>query len=122
MSLEEPDRRAILLDPGHGLKRMAYTGPYTVKLTAVDTAGCYNLSENQLPPGLYHEPHTHPEAEAFYVLSGSFEFIIDGETFHADAGSLAYIPPGVPHGFRVGELGGRKINISQPGHLTGANE
>jgi quercetin dioxygenase-like cupin family protein len=54
----------------------------------------------------------HDTPEAFYVLEGSFEFMIDGETYSAPSGTFAYIPPNVPHGYRAGPEGGRKLNMS----------
>jgi quercetin dioxygenase-like cupin family protein len=45
------------------------------------------------PEGL----HTHAFEQVFYVLSGTMNIEIDGETFQAPKGSLVRFPEGVPH-------------------------
>ncbi|WP_329377978.1 cupin domain-containing protein [Streptomyces sp. NBC_01716] len=46
-------------------------------------------------------PHTHTkEDEAFYVLSGTFEFINGDQKITAGPGDFVYIPKGTRHGFK----------------------
>lgn len=42
--------------------------------------------------------HSHPHSQLTYVLSGKFEFTIDGETKVVCAGDALYKTPDVPHG------------------------
>ena len=42
--------------------------------------------------------HTHPHEQISYVLSGSFEFELDGEKFDIKVGDTYYVKPNVPHG------------------------
>ena len=76
------------------------------------------LSEYLLEPGTdpgaphYHANHT----DAFYVIDGELEFVIDGEPISAPAGTLVVAPRGEVHAFPVA-VGGpaRFLNIHTPG-------
>jgi quercetin dioxygenase-like cupin family protein len=65
----------------------------------------------QGPPQHRHAEHD----EGFYVVSGTVHFTI-GETVHAaPAGTLAMIPPGVPHTFaNPGDIPAVMINTFTP--------
>ncbi len=60
----------------------------TIKLSAVR------------PHGATHPPHAHPEDEFFFVLEGTAEFNLAGETRVAGPYSSFYCPPSVLHGIR----------------------
>jgi quercetin dioxygenase-like cupin family protein len=45
-------------------------------------------------------PHNHPWDEAFYVLEGQVELIIDGESTLLDQGSYVHIPANKSHAYR----------------------
>jgi quercetin dioxygenase-like cupin family protein len=47
-----------------------------------------------------HAPHTHAEDEFFFVLEGSAEFFLNGETRIAGPLTSFYCPPDTPHGIR----------------------
>ena len=47
-----------------------------------------------------HAPHSHPEDEFFFVLSGKAEFRLDGKTRVVGARTGMYAPPNVEHGIR----------------------
>lgn len=47
-----------------------------------------------------HAPHTHAEDEIFFVLEGTAEFILDGQTKVAGAYSSFYCASGSHHGIR----------------------
>jgi mannose-6-phosphate isomerase-like protein (cupin superfamily) len=76
------------------------------------------LSEYRLEAGTdpgdphYHANHT----DAFYVIEGELEFVIDGEPVRAPAGTLVVAPRGEVHAFPVA-VGGpaRFLNIHTPG-------
>ena len=76
------------------------------------------LSEYLLEPGTepgaphYHANHT----DAFYVIEGVLEFVIEGEPVRATAGTLVVAPRGEVHAFPVA-VGGpaRFLNIHTPG-------
>lgn len=63
--------------------------------------GAYSLVHLTGPAGFatpYHVHHT--EDEAFYLLDGELTVICDGRKVEMKAGSYAFLPRGVPHGFR----------------------
>ena len=58
-------------------------------------------------------------AEAFYVVAGEYVIYVMDDEFVCPAGSFIYIPAGVPHGFRVGSLPSRKLNLYYPAAMVG---
>ncbi len=50
------------------------------------------------PGGATHAPHEHGVDEFFFILEGTAQFHLDGETTVAGAYSSFYCPPDVPHG------------------------
>jgi mannose-6-phosphate isomerase-like protein (cupin superfamily) len=72
------------------------------------------------------EPHFHKlHSDAFYILSGTIDFVVDGESFAgepftaepftAEPGALTFFPPEVIHSFTVGSGGARFLNSHTPG-------
>ena len=53
------------------------------------------------------------------MLEGEYVMHLDGEDVRCPAGSFVFIPTGVPHGFRVGDLPSRKLNFYFPAAMTG---
>ncbi|MBE5808137.1 MAG: cupin domain-containing protein [Clostridiales bacterium] len=49
--------------------------------------------------------HTHPHCQNTYVLSGRYEFTVDGETVTVAAGDTLAFPPNVVHGTKCLEAG-----------------
>ncbi|MBU1101846.1 MAG: cupin domain-containing protein [Bacteroidetes bacterium] len=47
-----------------------------------------------------HAPHSHAEDEFFFVLEGTAEFILNGETVKGEPYSSFYCPPQSVHGIR----------------------
>lgn len=47
-----------------------------------------------------HPPHKHLEDEFFYVLEGTAEFYLDGQTKVAGPNTSFYCPPNIEHGIR----------------------
>lgn len=91
-----------------------------VKADSAETAGVVSVLEATEPPGFGPPIHIHDDAaEAFYVLDGEYVMSLDGEEHRCPAGSFIFIPMGVPHGFRVGEMPSRKLNFYFPAAMTG---
>ena len=52
------------------------------------------------PNAATHAPHTHEEDEFFFVLEGTAEFHLEGETRTGGPMTSFYCPPGMKHGIR----------------------
>lgn len=79
----------------------AATGPWQVLAGGDMTAGSAVFGEALLPartagPSLH--VHTH-EDEAAYVIEGTLTCVVGERTVEADAGTLVWLPRGVPHTF-----------------------
>lgn len=117
--MTEP-RRPFVLPPGEG--RAIDMGNFRMSLKASgdDTDAAFSLLEADEPPHFGPPMHIHHDAaEAFYVVAGEYVIFINDEEQICPAGSFVYIPPGVPHGFRVGALPSRKLNIYTPAAMVG---
>jgi len=109
-----------ILGPGEG--RMIDLGNFTMVVRAEggQTGGAYTLLEAAEPPDFGPPLHIHRDAaEAFYVLEGEYRiFLPDGE-HRCPVGSFIYIPAGIEHGFRVGAVASRKLNLYSPAAMVG---
>jgi len=111
---------AFVLGPGEG--RPIDLGGFlmSVKATHEQTNGAFSLLEAQEPAGFGPPLHIHHDAaEAFYVLEGEYIIFFDGREASCPAGSFIFIPAGVPHGFRVGGVASRKLNLYTPAAMVG---
>jgi quercetin dioxygenase-like cupin family protein len=92
---------AIVVPPGGGEQLSARGSSLLFKAVAANTGGAFSLHERSVPTGGRRPPpHVHPgRVEAFWVLSGTAEFELDGEIVAAGAGSFVLIPGGVAHTF-----------------------
>ena len=111
---------AFVLAPGEG--RFIDLGAFgmTVKASSDDTKGVFSLLEAEEPPGFGPPLHIHHDAaEAFYVLEGEYHIFIDDQAYACSAGSFIFIPAGTRHGFRVGSVPSRKLNLYTPAAMVG---
>jgi mannose-6-phosphate isomerase-like protein (cupin superfamily) len=84
------------------------------------TSGAFTLLEATEPPHFGPPMHIHHDcAEAFYVLAGRYIVFIEDDEYDCAAGSFVFIPNGVNHGFRVGDVSSRKLNFYVPGAMVG---
>lgn len=110
----------FILQPGEG--RSIDLGAFlmTVKAAAHDTDRQFTLLEATEPANFGPPMHLHKDAaEAFYVLEGEYVIFIDDVETRCPAGSFVYIPAGAVHGFRVGPMASRKLNLYVPGAMVG---
>jgi mannose-6-phosphate isomerase-like protein (cupin superfamily) len=109
-----------VLQPGEG--RLIDLGGFSmsVKATGDGTDGSFTLLEADEPPDFGPPLHIHHGiAEAFYVLEGEYIIFLDGDETRCPAGSFIFIPAETPHGFRVGEVASRKLNLYLPASMIG---
>jgi mannose-6-phosphate isomerase-like protein (cupin superfamily) len=107
-----------VLQPGEG--RLIDLGGFSMSVKATDegTHGTFTLLEAEEPPDFGPPLHIHHGiAEAFYVLGGEYIiFIRDTET-RCPAGSFIFNPAETPHGFRLGKVASRKLNLYLPASI-----
>ncbi|HUQ43083.1 MAG TPA: cupin domain-containing protein [Candidatus Limnocylindria bacterium] len=111
--------RAIVLRPGQGRPIDLGNFVMSLKATGDDTDGAFALLEAAEPAGFGPPMHIHHDcAEAFFVLDGLYRIFVEDEEFECLAGSFIYIPSGLRHGFRVGPLPSRKLNLYTPAAMV----
>jgi mannose-6-phosphate isomerase-like protein (cupin superfamily) len=118
--MDEQAESAVVHLPGEG--RVIPMGAFqmTLKADGASTGGAFALLEADEPAGFGPPLHTHEDAaEAFYVLEGEYVIFVEEREYMCPAGSFIYIPRGMVHGFRVGTMPSRKLNIYLPEAMVG---
>ena len=102
MSSEDKDSRASSIEYQPKYKRSYFDVAIgSICLSGADTGGKYCLLEMSLAPGIGVPRHTHTrEDEAYYVLSGELEVIVEEEVFILKAGDTLMAPRDIPHQLR----------------------
>ena len=109
-----------VLQPGEG--RLIDLGGFsmTVKATDEATDGLFTLLEADEPPNFGPPLHIHHGiAEALYILEGEYIIFMGNDEFRCPAGSFIFIPAETPHGFKVGDVASRKLNLYMPASMLG---
>lgn len=91
--------QSSVLSPTEGERYRA--GPFTItaRVLGPQTGGTFELYELALGPATI-DYHVHRNMdETIYVVEGEIEFVVAGEKFPRPAGSVAFVPRGVYHGF-----------------------
>ncbi len=115
-----PDASAIVLKPGEGRAIELGSFEMVVKAAGADSGGAFALLEAAEPPNFGPPMHIHHDcAEAFYVLDGEYRIFVEGEEHRCPAGSFVLIPSGLRHGFKVGDVPSRKLNLYAPSEMIG---
>lgn len=95
MLLSQPS----VLDSDQGEKY--HVGPFaiTARVLGPQTGGAFELYELVLGPATI-DYHVHNNMdETLYVVAGEIEFVVASEVFLRPAGSVAFVPRGIHHGF-----------------------
>ena len=116
MGEQEGPPKVVLRGPGEGDNIILPMGEHrahiTRKAARTETGGHWALGEGWQDAGFDNPPHTHDEAEAFYVLEGSYTFYTDAAPVEGvGPGTFVLVPPGAVHGFRTGPEGGRLLAV-----------
>ena len=118
LSVRSPEAYVLGADEGRSIDLGDFV--MTVKADERQTGGVVSVLEADEPPGFGPPIHVHHDsAEAFYVLAGEYTMYIEDQEFVCPAGSFIYIPQGVRHGFKVGEVPSRKLNFYFPASMIG---
>jgi len=106
--------------PGEGRQIDLGEFAMTVKASAEETGGVVSVLEAEEPPGFGPPIHVHHDcAEIFYVLAGEYVMFLEDREVACPAGSFVFIPRGARHGFRVGDVPSRKLNVYLPASMIG---
>ncbi len=112
--------KSFVLLPGEGRTIDLGTFRMSVKADHAETGGAFALLEADEPPGFGPPLHIHRDAaEAFYVIAGEYIVLLEDHEVTCPTGSFIFIPAGVVHGFRVGGMASRKLNLYTPAAMVG---
>jgi uncharacterized cupin superfamily protein len=92
-------------------------GPVTVTYLHEGPAGGYALLQWDAPPGAASPPvHVHHRTEeGFYVVSGRYRFLVDGEVIEGAPGAHVLVSAGKAHTFwNAGDVPARCLLILTP--------
>jgi quercetin dioxygenase-like cupin family protein len=94
---------------------------FNLKLTGQGTGGSHSLVEIIEPPGAASPVHVHHgEDETVYVLEGEYTVRCGGLETVATAGTVAFMPRGIPHSLQVaGDSNARALLLFTPGGFEG---
>src|SRR5919198_2473312 len=114
------DSQAYALLPREGRSIDLGDFAMTVKADESETGGVVSVLEAEGPRGFGPPIHVHHDcAEAFYVLEGEYIMLLEDREVVCPAGTFIFIPQGVRHGFRVGDVPSRKLNFYFPAAMVG---
>ncbi len=112
--------KPLVLRPGEGRPIDLGNFEMSVKVGGAETGGVFALLEAAEPPNFGPPLHIHTNAaEAFYVLEGEYIIFLEEREYVSPAGSFIFIPAGIRHGFRVGGVPSRKLNLYAPAAMVG---
>ena len=87
----------------------------TFRARGRDTEGRFSLVDCLTAPGQGTPPHIQEDAEAFYVLAGTYEIVVGEGLRTCTAGDFVYVPPGIVHAFRnAGNAPARMLTVNLP--------
>jgi len=94
---------------------------YKPVLTPAQSGGAMSIVDSITPPDMGPPRHIHDaEDEAFFLMTGTAEFWMEGEMFTRSAGEAIFIPRGREHTYRViGDVPCRHLVILTPGGFEG---
>ena len=91
--------QAIVSKPGDG---QPLPGVGRVRVSSAQTGGAFEVIELRTPPGGGGPPpHIHHDHdEYFFIIQGTYTFVLGDEEVEAPAGSVAFVPRGTRHRFK----------------------
>jgi quercetin dioxygenase-like cupin family protein len=91
--------QSLVLGPSEGEKYLAGPFAITARVLGPQSGGAFELYELALGPATI-DYHVHMDMdETLCVVEGEIEFLVAGERFLRPAGSTAFVPRGIHHGF-----------------------
>jgi quercetin dioxygenase-like cupin family protein len=87
-------------------------GEQILVLASATRTGSYEIFLQSGPVGAGPPPHTHPWDEAFFVIDGQLEVMLDDRTVTLSTGGLVHVPRGTMHRFRFLSAGTKFLSIN----------
>ena len=91
--------KAIIKADGAGQAIWMLGGLYEVLLSSDETNGESTVIQFTIPVGAAPPLHRHDCAETVYVVDGTLNYHIGGETFEGGPGAIFHIPAGIEENF-----------------------
>ena len=77
-------------------------GPHRSRyLTHTDNLMMVVIDFNDGPTDEFDPPHSHPNEQVSYVVTGELIFLIGSEQHHLGSGDIVTIPPDIPHSVKL---------------------
>src|SRR5215468_7586162 len=108
---------ATIVRPEQALQIKPFGLDMNVLLTTESTGGAISVLMGWHKPGEGPPDHVHfSQEEVFFVLEGTYEMTVGGQTSTAGPGTIVFIPRNVVHRFKnVGETTACMLDWSLPG-------
>ncbi|MEX1037777.1 MAG: cupin domain-containing protein [Acidimicrobiia bacterium] len=101
-------------------REISFDGARMRVLLGEDAGAGLTVLDEIAPPGMSPPPHAHVGvSETFYVLEGSYKFVVDGREQEVRSGELVSVPPGMTHSWTAGSHGARSLIFFVPGGMEG---
>jgi len=89
-----------------------------IRVHGKDVGGRFTITESIVQPQAGPPMHTHREDEVIAVQEGTLVFVVGGDRFEADEGTIVVIPAGVEHAWRnVSDRPARTTATFTPGGI-----
>jgi quercetin dioxygenase-like cupin family protein len=110
-------RQATIVKPEQGLPIKPFGLDMQVLLTTEATGGALSVIMGSHKPGEGPPDHVHfSQEEVFFIVEGTYELTVGGQTSTAGPGTIVFIPRNVVHRFKnVGHTTARMLDWSLPG-------
>jgi quercetin dioxygenase-like cupin family protein len=108
-----PDR-PILADSDEGSVYHVVGDRVRVLASGDDTNGAYEIFEMRGPRDSGPPPHSHPWNEAYVMLEGEMEVMLDGQKMRATPGCFINAPKGMLHAYRILSDEAKFIIVTSP--------
>src|SRR5262244_2386429 len=109
--------QATIVRPEQALRITPFGLDVNVLLTTEATGGAISVLVAWHKPGEGPPDHVHfDQEEMFFILEGTYELTVDGQTTTAGAGTIVFIPRNVVHRFKnAGHTTACMLDWSLPG-------
>ena len=109
--------KATIVKPEQALPIKPFGLDMKVLLTTEATGGAISVLMAWLKPGEGPGDHVHfNQEEMFFIVEGTYELTVDGQTTTAGPGTIVFIPRNVVHRFKnVGDTTGCMLDWTLPG-------